>query len=196
MKIGDLRVGRRVRKRDDETLIMKIGFVIFVTLSIFLCSSVLAETNEILQAEHQVEMGLEQIREHDWEKAFVYFDNAVKLDPAHQLAWANHGTSHLNLGRPQEAIKSYKKARELDPSDPYVYCSLGSANIRLSKPNEAMKYIDQAIALDPSFWPALMNKAGLLISLGKDKEAEVYYLKALEINPDIQKPFVDQPQVE
>lgn len=172
---------------------MKIWFVIFVTLNIFLCSSVLAETNEVLQAEYQVEMGLEQIRAHDWEKAFVYFDKAVNLDPTNYLAWANHGTSHLNLGRPQEAIKSYERARELDPSDPYVYCSLGSANIRLAKPNEALKHIDQAIALDPLFWPALMNKARLLISLGKDKEAKLYYLKALEINPDIKNPFTDSP---
>jgi tetratricopeptide (TPR) repeat protein len=134
-------------------------------------------------ARQQLDLGLAQAREHDWAAALKHFNRAVQLDSTLALAWANHGTALLNLGKPEEAIKSYERAKRLAPKDPYVYCSLCSANIARNQPEEAIKAAEGALAVDSLYAPAMANKAKALRMLGRNEEADSLLQKAGELFP-------------
>jgi len=179
---------KRTKNKEQtvKVFILSILAVLYVNFGLSVAPAFCSNPEtDLKKAEEEVTLGLIQIKKHDWKQAFVHFDNAVKLNPKHQLAWANHGTCHLNLGRSEKAIESYNKAQKLDPKDPYVYCSLGSANRRLSRDEEAISHIDKAIAIDSLFYPALMNKAGALKSLGRIEEAKKFNQMAIKINPEM-----------
>ena len=123
-------------------------------------------------ARQQLDLGLQKAGEHDWAVALKHFDRAVQLDSTVAMAWANHGTALLNLGKPEEALKSYERAKHFDPQDPYIYCSMCSANIARNNPAAAIKAAEGALAVDSTYAPAMANKAKALRMLGRTQEAD------------------------
>ena len=99
------------------------------------------------------------------------------------VAWYNRGLSLSNLGKYEEAIKSYDKVLEIDPDSLYVCNSKGSALNYLGKYEEAVKSYDRALEIDPNIIVAWYNRGLSLSNLGKYEEAIKSYDKVLEIDP-------------
>jgi len=141
------------------------------------------EAHDPAAARRQLDLGLQKAGAHDWAAALKYFDRAVQLDSTLAIAWANHGTALLNLGKPDEALQSYERAKRFDPQDPYIYCSMCSANIARNKPEEAIKAAEGALAVDSTYAPAMGNKAKALRMLGRTQEADSLLQKARALFP-------------
>ncbi|GEM_PF-4745757 len=156
----------------------KLVFCLFLILAVAGCKA-----HDPAAAREQLTLGLEQAGNHDWAAALKHFDRAVKLDSTLALAWANHGTALLNLGRPEEALKSYAQAKKFNPQDPYIYCSMCSANIARNNPEEAIKAAETALLVDSTYVPAMANKAKALRMLGRDDEADSLMQEAREKFP-------------
>ena len=166
-----------------------VKFPPLYTLSVLLLLLGCAQGSNPKVAENHLQKGFRFADDHEWAKALGAFHKATVADPASTLAWANHGTALLNLGRPREAIKSYMRARELNPKDPYVYCSLGSACQALGQFEEALIHLDQALLADPLFAPAMANKAKALSHLGQEEEAKILYERAFKLDPTLRSHF-------
>jgi len=167
---------------------MKPLLALFLFISISMVSVGCAAHNRPA-AIKEVAWGLKQGRNHDWAKALKHFEKAIALDPSYSDAWANHGTAHLNLGRPKKAVESYLRASKLDPKDPYVYCSLCSAKLKMGELNEALQHANKAIEVDPKFAPAIANKGKVLRKLNRHEEAEQLFKKAFTLDPNLKKHF-------
>ena len=140
-------------------------------------------------ARQQLDLGLQKAGQHDWAGALTHFDRAVKLDSTLSIAWANHGTALLNLGKPEEALKSYACAKRFNPQDPYIYCSMCSANIARNKPEEAIQAAEGALAVDSTYAPAMANKANALRMLGRTQEADSLLQQAKKLFPTFRQRY-------
>ncbi len=52
-----------------------------------------------------------------WKKAAINLAKAVDLNPGYALGWQQLGFTYEKLGKPDEALRAYKKAYELDPTN-------------------------------------------------------------------------------
>jgi tetratricopeptide (TPR) repeat protein len=152
--------------------------VVILSLSMASCRA-----HDPAAARQQLDRGLQKAEAHDWAAALQHFDRAVKLDSTLSIAWANHGTALLNLGKPEEALKSYARAKRFNPKDPYIYCSICSANIARNKPEDAIKAAEGALAVDSTYAPAMANKANALRMLGRTQEADSLLQQAKKMFP-------------
>ena len=166
-------------------LILDRNILAFTIVLGMLLSMALGQEEEM----NELKTGLEYAEQHNWGEALKHFAEAIQQDSSSSSAWANHGTALLNLGRPDEAIKSYERARQLNGQDPYIHCSLASAHIELKHPQQAVEYTNNALAIDSLCAPALANKAKALELIGRSEEAEELYKKAFQLDPDLEKYF-------
>lgn len=163
-----------------QSLRRTIALLFFAVLSLAMAG---CKAHDPAAARQQLDLGLQKAGEHDWAAALKHFDRAVKLDSTLSIAWANHGTALLNLGQPEQALKSYERAKRFNPQDPYIYCSMCSANIARHKPEEAIKAAEGALAVDSTYAPAMANKANALRMLGRTQEADSLLQKARKLFP-------------
>ncbi|MDO8616394.1 MAG: tetratricopeptide repeat protein [Dehalococcoidia bacterium] len=61
----------------------------------------------------------------EWQQGQEWFTKLVDVDPANVHAWTDIGTSHYNLGRPEEAKAAWQKALELAPDDAQLHYNMG-----------------------------------------------------------------------
>jgi Flp pilus assembly protein TadD len=61
------------------------------------------------------------------------------------------GVALGNLGRPEEAIASFRRALEIDPTDAATHYNMGVALNNLGRPEEAIASYRRALEIDPSY---------------------------------------------
>jgi len=64
-----------------------------------------------------VEAGFHFITIKDYERAMLYFKEALEINPQNPYAYLNLGYIYQNTGRPKDAEKMYKKVLEINPAD-------------------------------------------------------------------------------
>jgi len=79
--------------------------------------SVSAFADKRTDAKAQVAFGVQIALKGLWRDATQRFENATALDPTYASAWNNLAIGYEQLGRFEEAKKSYERAIELDPKD-------------------------------------------------------------------------------
>ncbi len=97
----------------------------------------------------------------------------------HVLAIASDG-----LGKPDQAIISYRNALRLQPNTPDLHFNLGIALSNTGAIDAAAVSYRKAIGLNPKFFEAYGNLGTLLQKQGKLEEAVANYRKAISIQPD------------
>jgi tetratricopeptide (TPR) repeat protein len=78
-----------------------------------------------------------------------------------------------NLGKFEEAIKSFDKAIELDPNFAAVYNHKGWTLTKMGKFHEAIAFYDKAIALDPNLIDAVNFRDLSLRNIEMELELEL-----------------------
>jgi protein O-GlcNAc transferase len=88
-----------------------------------------------------------------------------------------------DLGRNEEAVKSYQRAIEINPDFPGTYYNIGSILKEKGDDDEALTYFQKALELD-SACADIYNLIGVIYqSKGRPDEAIAYYQKALDADP-------------
>jgi tetratricopeptide (TPR) repeat protein len=71
--------------------------------------------------------GDNQFFQHKWKEAIKAYVEATKLDEKNRFAWRGLGLSHMQSGKPQEAVAPLEKAKTLKADDPATLLALGDA---------------------------------------------------------------------
>jgi|LSQX01.2.fsa_nt_gb tetratricopeptide (TPR) repeat protein len=109
--------------------------------------------------------------------------NAMELDGSDASLYDIEGSLMVDLGDPENAIRSYDKAISLDSENGSYYSNKAYALNVAGNFEEAIKCCDKALEFFPDLDMAYNNKAFAFYSLGKWKEALEQYDKAIEISP-------------
>lgn len=115
--------------------------------------------------------GIETAGDNANEAALPYFDEAVKLDPKNEAAFAKLGEIHDERGRNTEAIANYEKALELDASFSSLYMPLGLAYAQAGNAAQAENYLNKAAAAGFDSSEAKFARATILLKQDKTAEA-------------------------
>jgi predicted TPR repeat methyltransferase len=94
------------------------------------------------------------------------------------------GITLYELGRLEDAEKSYSKAIAIKPEYAEAYYNLGITLQELGKLEDAETSYYKAIAIKPEYAEAHSNLGNTLHGLGRLADAEASYYKAIAINPD------------
>jgi len=106
-----------------------------------------AASEKQVQAEY--EAGYRALKAGDYKKAIKSFEQVVKENPSHALAYSNMGFSYRKLGQYDRAIPLYEKAIGLNPNLAEAHEYIGEAYLGLGKVSEAEKHLAILEKLDP-----------------------------------------------
>jgi tetratricopeptide (TPR) repeat protein len=109
---------------------------------------------------------------------------ALRLGPQSPMALWLLGYAQMELGRPEEAIASYKRGLEGAPDWLELHHNLALAQIRLGRPDLAMEQYRRASLAVPDSAEPRHNLAILLWSAGDKAAAEGALRDALRVKPD------------
>lgn len=109
---------------------------------------------------------------------------AVSIEPGNINAHYNLAQAYMHLGRPHDAIKSYRSVIELRPDHAVALKNLGCALMQIGSFSEATIYLGRARALIPND-PELLEELGnALTGAGRTHEAIECFKAAIAIRPD------------
>jgi tetratricopeptide (TPR) repeat protein len=129
-------------------------------------------------------LGTEFLRKGQTDKAIIYFQKSLQINPDHAEAHINLGNALLDKGEVSESIEHYLKALQLRPNLAEAHHNLGCARAQQGKTEEAVRHYQKALEIKPSYPEAHYNLALALVLLGRRDEAAEHLTKALRIKPD------------
>jgi anaphase-promoting complex subunit 8 len=115
------------------------------------------------------------------DRAILYFQRALKLNPNCLAAWTLMGHEFIELKNPPAAIEAYRKAVAYNPSDFRAWYGLGQTYELVNMPYYALHYFSKAAAIRPNdsrMWNA-MGKCYSSPAVGKIESAIRCYKRAL-----------------
>jgi tetratricopeptide (TPR) repeat protein len=90
-------------------------------------------------------------------------------------------SSFADLGRDQEAIRSYERAIRIKPDYADTWNNEGRSLVGVGRYQEAITSFERAIRIKPDYADAWYNKGIILRNLGKQKDADRCFAKAREL---------------
>jgi anaphase-promoting complex subunit 8 len=114
------------------------------------------------------------------EKAVIYFQRALKIDPTYLSAWTLMGHEYIEMRNTTAAVNAYRSAVDIDPRDYRAWYGLGQTYEVLSMPHYALYYYSKSCTLRPydgRMWCAL---AGCYEQLEQHRDALRCYQRARE----------------
>jgi arylsulfatase A-like enzyme/Flp pilus assembly protein TadD len=145
----------------------------------------LAEDPDLLDA-HQL-LGNIELQAYRPEAAAGHFENALALDDRHKTSLFGLATSHLRLGRSDEALLGYRRLLEIAGQDSKT--TLAIADIEVERGDLSAAETTLARAAQPGAPALLFNRLGEVQALGgRPDEARRNFATALEGNPRLSQP--------
>jgi tetratricopeptide (TPR) repeat protein len=109
---------------------------------------------------------------------------AVKLLPGDAESHYNMGLSLQGLGRPEDAVASYRRALKIKPNHADAHFNLGNVLKDLGQLDDAVASYRRALRSRPDYADAHCNLGNALKDLGQPENAVASYLQALTFRPD------------
>jgi tetratricopeptide (TPR) repeat protein len=131
-----------------------------------------------------MELGMECIRQGQYDEAVAEFEKAIELDPGRADAYRNMGTIYGEQDALAEAVAAYEKAIEIDPDFGEAYCDLAGVYVDLEKLAEAIATGEKGIELAPDYCIGRNNLGFAYHMQGMYKEAIAQYQEAIRIDPN------------
>ncbi len=128
--------------------------------------------------------------EKNTEAARDAFLTAVSLNPNFANSHNQLGATYIELGHPEEAIRSIEKAMRLSPRDPNVghwMANMGIAHMHLERYPDAVTWLSRSHNIGTSS-PALLHRAYLVAALalaGRADDARAALAELQRIKPDV-----------
>ena len=98
--------------------------------------------------------GLTLLDQHQYSKAIVQFQEAIKIDSRFKEAHCNLAVAYIELEMPEKAIPSLKKAIDIDSNFIEAHFNLSIAYLRLGKFEKARNAANKALNIDSYYEPA------------------------------------------
>ena len=144
----------------------------------------IAEVERLVQgARLQLVRGKLAFQAHRYREAMAAFNAAIQADPDNAAAWANLGTTLVQLGRTNSAIAQFREALRLQPENMTAHYNLGTLLLSAGQVREAVSHLRTSIISNPKDQPAHLSLGTALRQLGREEEALVHYAIAADLNP-------------
>ena len=108
----------------------------------------------------------------------VAYRSAIQAFPEKARLWTSFGSTALDLGRTDLALKAYQEGNRLEPH-PETYYNIGLTCEVLGKKEEAMAAYASAVKMNPRLPRALNNLGSLLLERGAFEKAAACFRTAL-----------------
>ncbi|HEY7615510.1 MAG TPA: tetratricopeptide repeat protein, partial [Terriglobales bacterium] len=133
-----------------------------------------------------MEAGRKQMESHDYHRAILNFQSAVKAQPQEPEAYYRLALAYLNTTRPKEAIIALRQATEANPA--YSPAQLKLAELMIRTHNEqlvrdAEARVQKILTGNPSDNDALFMLAATQAQLGNPEDAEKHLNDVLKNAP-------------
>lgn len=111
----------------------------------------------------------------DHEKALIYFERAIKLNPRHLNAWILSGHEYLEMKNIAAANAAFRKALDINSRDYRAWYNLGHTYELFKLPQYALYYYSKASELcknDTKVWEAMGD---CFLDTNQEKSAEMCF---------------------
>ena len=144
-----------------------------------------------MEAMKQHQEGTKLMLEKKYQKAIVFLQKAIELNPEFKEAYYNLGLSYERLGEYKDAIKNLKKAIQLSPDDANAYYALGYVYYQKKKNKQAVEAFEHAARLKPNN-PFTHSKLGYAyLAWGKVERAREQYQVLKSLNSELADELYD-----
>ncbi|HYE52388.1 MAG TPA: FkbM family methyltransferase [Azospirillaceae bacterium] len=133
-------------------------------------------------AEAQHLLGVACLQQGKYEDAVAAISRAIAIDRKDDYC-SNLGNALLELGRVEEAEKSYRDAIALNPRSAEAHSNRGTALQQLGRTDEAAEAYLAAMRLRPELAEAPFNLGNILAARGRLEEAAEAYHASLRVRP-------------
>ncbi len=116
--------------------------------------------------------------------SLLALQKSTELLPNDAEAHYNLGNTFKELGRPNEAEASYRRALQINPDFAMAHSNLGITLHDMRRLGEAEASYRRALQINPNFGAAHFGLGVTLQSMGRLDEAEASFRRALQIKPD------------
>ncbi|MBX2970385.1 MAG: tetratricopeptide repeat protein [Cyclobacteriaceae bacterium] len=100
-----------------------------------------------------VQLGNQKFEQHAWAEAIVYFERAIKQQPANTLLYLKLGRCYDELNRYEEAVQTYGKALAMETiTDGDALFRYAEALLALKKYDRALDAYQQLLAISQEEW--------------------------------------------
>jgi len=120
----------------------------------------------------------------DFKVAQAKYDEAIRMNPNSEIAWANKGLAFFQRQDYQNALKCFEKWTEIRPRLPVAWEQRGRTLIHLGNFGNALECLQKAVDLGPEVWSAWDNRGRALLNTGNYDSAIASFERALALEPD------------
>lgn len=128
-------------------------------------------------------MGLLSLDTGQYDHALGWISRAIRQEPK-AVYLTSLGSTLVNQGRTDEALKAFDKAVQLKPLDADLWRNLGAVLIEVKRPADAILSFQHALKLNPRHWDAANMVAILLYQSERFEDALPYYNLCDELEPN------------
>ncbi len=121
--------------------------------------------------------------EGDFEKAAMYYNKALSINPDYAVARFNLGNTYLSQKKYKDAISEFNLSLESDPYIVQAYNNLGILYLAFGKPGQALETFEKGVAHNPKQGMLYSGLGAVLVKLGRHAEAIAPLGKAIELSP-------------
>lgn len=126
--------------------------------------------------------GIAAAGETNSEAAAPFFEEAIKLDPKNDVAYAKLGALHDANGRKDKALANYEKAIEINPEYSTLYATLGIAYADAGEVAKAESALQRSDAAGVDNIDSRFLRGVLYYKQNRNEEALAAFDKALELD--------------
>jgi Flp pilus assembly protein TadD len=124
-----------------------------------------------------------RVQARHWRDSLALARLALRVAPRSPHMRMNLGIALQQAGKPERAIRQYRKAARIAPRSPKLHNNLGNALELQGRREQAIAHYRWALALDPSFARAHANLGSALLAAGETAPAIEHLETALRIEP-------------
>ena len=128
----------------------------------------------------------------DFETAFKYVNDALRIDDKFRDAYVLKGSMYKTQGNAKLALSSYQTAVQLDPDFFMGQLNIGWLLSEIEDHQLALEYYRNALNLDPESINAYYGIAKSYQDMEQFDEAQAYYRQLLQVDPDFYYAYFNQ----
>ena len=122
--------------------------------------------------------------ENDHQGAIDIYKVMLDQQPNIGQVWNNLGVAYREIGKPDDAVASFRAAVRFAPEMAEAWNNLGVAQDEFNLTENALNSYKKAIEIQPDYLSPHLNLGLVLQKTEQFKEAEEHYNKVLKIQPD------------
>ncbi len=121
----------------------------------------------------------------DYDKAFIDYGEAIRLDSNDYKKYTNRGNLHRQLKQYTEALEDQNKALELDSTKYLTLNNRGIVYFEMELFQKALNDFNKSIKLKPDFGIAYLNRGNVFKERKEDSLSIIDFTKAIDFDPSM-----------